>query len=126
MADPKAFSKLAGIEQKLADLSDIGKQMQSTEDPVELAALQSRFKEMARAFDEHVRTIQAAFIEAGLVKRPPYSLPLDAAQRALVKERTGEDLAAVEMDEPPARALTDEELVALALRQAESLAAAKK
>ena len=126
MADPQALSKLAGIEQKLADLADLGKRMQATQDPVELAALQTRLQLLARAFDEQVRTIQAALTEAGLVKRPKYSLPLGAAQVALVKARTGEELTAVELDDPPARALTDDELIALALRQAASRAAARK
>jgi hypothetical protein len=118
MADPKALAKLAGIEQKLADLTDLGKKMQGSDDPAELAALQARFRELARSFDEQVRTIQAALTEAGLVKRPKYSLALDAAQTALVKERTGVDMSTVELDEPPARALTPDELLEVALRQA--------
>ncbi len=125
MADPKALSKLAGIEQKLADLTELGKQMQTADDPAVLAALQLRMKSLARAFDEQVRTIQASLTEAGLVKRPRYSLPLDPAQMHLVLEQTGIALAAVELDEPPARALTPEELLALALQQARARAAAK-
>lgn len=115
MADPDALSKLRGIEGKLADLSRLGKELATVEDPAQLAALQARFKELARALDEQVKGIQAAMAAAGVLKKPKVKIHLDAEAAAEVKARTGRDVATVELEEAPPRALTRDELVDLAV-----------
>ena len=117
MADPKALEKLAGIEGKLADLTELGKEMRDVEDPAKLLALQEKFKALLRSFEEQVREIQRAMIAAGM-KPPKFKLDLDPAEAALVRAQTGRDVQFVELDEAPPRALTREELVALAIAQA--------
>ncbi len=113
MADPKALAELHGIEEKLADLTALGKQMAGEDDPATLAALQARFRELVRSFDAQVRALQGAV--AGLPKQK-VRLALSPAESAEVQRQTGKELDALELDEPPPRALTSDELVALAVK----------
>jgi hypothetical protein len=115
MSDSDALSKLRGIEGKLADLGRLGKELATVEDPDQLAALQARFKELARALDEQVKGIQTAMSAAGLLKKSSVKIDLDAEAAAEVKARTGRDVTTVELDESPPRALTRAELVELAV-----------
>ena len=57
---PEAIQKLAGIDRKLADLSELGKQMANANSPHEMEALQARFQALARAFARHVQELGAA------------------------------------------------------------------
>jgi len=57
---PEAIQKLAGIDRKLADLSELGKQMANANTPHEMEALKARFQALARAFAEHVQELGAA------------------------------------------------------------------
>jgi len=60
---PEAIQQLTGIDRKLADLSELGKQMANANNPHEMEALQARFQALARAFAKHVQDVGAA-IEA--------------------------------------------------------------
>ena len=64
---PEAIQKLSGIDRKLADLSELGKQMANANSPHEMEALQARFQALARAFAQHVQELATA-IEAAKKK----------------------------------------------------------
>jgi hypothetical protein len=73
MADSDPMEKLAGIDRKLADLGELGKQMANATDPAQLADLQARFQALARAFAEHVKNVTEAVAASKKAKddQPP-------------------------------------------------------
>jgi hypothetical protein len=118
MADPTGLEKLSAIEGKLRELAELGKELAKSGDHQELQALQAQITAVLRAFNEQVRGLQSTLVAKGLVKPIKYRIDLEPAEVASVKERTGREVTFVELDEPPPRALTREELVELALKKA--------
>ena len=79
MKDPDAIEKLAGIDRKLADLSELGKQMANANDPAAMHDLQMRFQALARAFAQHVQAVGAAIQESRKAAATPGSAPSGGA-----------------------------------------------
>ena len=79
MKDPDAIEKLAGIDRKLADLSELGKQMANANDPAVMHDLQMRFQALARAFAQHVQAVGAAIQESRKAGATPGASTTEAA-----------------------------------------------
>ena len=79
MKDPDAIEKLAGIDRKLADLSELGKQMANANDPAVMHDLQMRFQALARAFAQHVQAVGAAIQDSRKAGATPGAATTEAA-----------------------------------------------
>ena len=121
MADSDPLDELAGIDARLAELAELGKQMAGVTDAARMAELQARFHALVTTFTRQVEEANAALAAAGLVPAAPAEKPRVDLDPELVEEvyaRTGETIGFVELEGPPPRPPTRDELLALALAQA--------